>query len=38
VIILQLLLLLVQGVAQQTPDLPFACIAPDANDNMSGIR
>ena len=27
-----------QPVAQQTPDLPFACITPDANDNMSGIR
>ena len=26
-----------QPVAQQTPDLPFACITPDANDNMSGI-
>jgi hypothetical protein len=27
-----------QPVAQQAPDLPFACIAPDANDKLSGIR
>jgi hypothetical protein len=30
--------MLSQPVAQQAPDLPFARIAPDANDNMSGIR
>ena len=27
-----------QPVAQQAPDLPFACIAPDANDKLCGIR
>ena len=30
--------MLSQPVAQQAPDPPFARIAPDANDNMRGIR